>query len=359
MTQALAHDGAAEPVGIPGQIDERLVCTRIEQVTHDVKSFVLARPGGRPLAFDPGQYLTLTVATGAGELQRCYSISSPPTRPDLVTITVKRVADGPVSAWLHDRLAVGDTLSATGPHGRFSTARHPAPAYLFLSAGSGITPVMSMTRVLHEQPAPVDLVFVHSARSPRDVIFRDELDAMAGRAGLAVTVICEQVPDDDSWSGPTGVLSLRTLLRVAPDLHDREVFSCGPPGYMHAVRELLELAGVDPERCHEESFDLADRASTAHRSPPAGVAELHSVELRRSGVTLECRADESILDAALRAGLRPPSMCREGMCGTCRATLLAGEVDMEHAGGIRPKEVEDGQVLLCCSRPLGNVSVDA
>jgi len=213
-------------------------------------------------------------------------------------------------------------------------------------------------RALHHGSEPPDVVFVHSARSPRDVIFRDELVELGGRPGIAVTVVCETASADDAWDGPTGLLTLRTLLRVAPDLHDREVFTCGPPGYMAAVRDLLDLAGVDPDRCHEESFDLAAGRRAPHGQPPPG-GPSYAVEFRRSGRTVECRSGESILDAALRAGLRPPSMCTQGICGTCRTTLLDGEVDMEHAGGIRQRDVERGEVLLCCSRPRGDLTVDA
>ena len=246
-----------------------------------------------------------------------------------------------------------------GPYGRFSTARHPAGKYLFLSAGSGITPVMSMTRLLHGQTEPADVVFVHSARSPDDIIFRGELDTIATRPGIAVTVVCETGSAHEPWEGPPVGSRSGMLLRLAPDLHDREVFTCGPPGYMDAVREILELAGVDPARCHEESFDLGSRRPAPRDPLSSGSSEQYAVELLRSGRTIECRADESILDAALRAGLRPPSMCHEGVCGTCRTTLVAGEVDLQHAGGIRPQEVERGQILLCCSRPRGDVVVDA
>lgn len=358
MTDVLTPEATVPSDAGARPIDERLVCTRVDDVTHDVKSFTLARAGGGPLAFDAGQYLTLTVTTDRGELQRCYTIASPPTRPDLLTITVKRVPDGPVSGWLHDHLAAGDTVQATGPHGRFTAARHPASRHLFLSAGSGITPVMSMTRLLHQCAEQPDVVFVHSARSPRDIIFRDELAELAGRPGLDVTVVCESDTADDPWDGPMGLLSLRTLLRVAPDLHEREVFTCGPPGYMEAVREMLDLAGVDTERCHEESFDLAARRRTPRGAPAPG-GPSYAVEFRRSGRTVECGAGESLLDAALRAGLRPASLCREGICGTCRTTLLAGPVDLQHAGGIRDRDVERGDILLCCSRPRGDVAVDA
>jgi glycine betaine catabolism B len=341
-----------------GGIDERVVCTRVEQVTPDVRSFTLARPGGAALAFDPGQHLTVTVDVGGTPTQRCYTIASSPTRPEELTITVKRVPGGPVSSWLHDRLTVGDSLHVAGPFGWFSTARHPSSAYLFLSAGSGITPLMSMTRALYDGGGPADVVFVHSARTPEDIIFRRELDEIGTRSGFSVAAVCEADSPREAWRGPTGRLTLRTLLQQAPDLHDREVFTCGPPGYMAAVRELLELAGVDPARSHEESFELGGTAPSPV-TEPAGPAQTRAVEFRRSGRTLECGPGESILAAALRAGLRPPSMCGEGVCGTCKTDLLAGDVDMRHAGGIRQREIDCGRILLCCSVPLGDVVVDA
>ncbi len=339
-------------------IDEVVVCTRVEDVTHDVRSLTLARAGGAPLAFEPGQHLTVTVPLGGGT-QRCYTIASSPARPGELTITVKRVPGGPVSGWLHDHLDVGDPLRVTGPHGRFSTARRPAAAYLFLSAGSGVTPLMSMTRALRDEvdggAAAPDVVFVHSARTPADIVFRAELEELASRPGFSVAAVCEADAPGEVWQGPRGRLDLRLLLRLAPDLHRREVFTCGPAGYMAAVRELLATAGVDPARCHEESFDLGDTAPAAARAAGPG----HAVAFRRSGRTVDCAPGETILAAARRAGLTPPSMCTQGFCGTCKTDLLGGDVDMQHAGGIRPREIDRGRILLCCSTPLGDVEVDA
>lgn len=368
MTLVHEHAAGLGGEGRPEGIDERVVCTRVDVVTHDVTSFALARAGGAPLAFEPGQYLTVTVVVDGAELQRCYTISSPPTRAGELTITVKRVPGGPVSNWLHDHLAVGDTLPVTGPSGSFSLARHPAARYLFLSAGSGITPGMSMTRMLADRADradraghtdPADVVLVHSARTPDDIIFRRELEAIAARPGFAVTAVCEADSLDEPWAGPRGRLSLRTLLRLAPDLHRREVFTCGPPGYMASVREMLAAAGVDPARCHEESFDLGQPSTPPSAPAKEHLAASHAVQLRRSGRTIACATGESILAAALRAGISPPSMCGEGVCGTCKTGLLAGDVDMRHAGGIRRREIDRGQILLCCSTPLGDVEVDA
>ncbi|GGB31531.1 hybrid-cluster NAD(P)-dependent oxidoreductase [Flexivirga endophytica] len=355
MTEILTRpDAFTAPAG---SLDEALTCVGVLDVTHDVKTFLLAPQGPVP-RFDAGQYLTFTMEVGGETLQRCYTISAAPTRPGPLAITVKRVPGGPVSNWLHDHFGPGDTIWATGPHGDFSHTRHPAGKYLFLSAGSGITPAMSMTRTLHDSRA-ADVVFVHSARAPQDIIFRDELDAMAGIGSVTVSVICEADSPTEIWQGPTGRLGLRNLLAV-PDLHDREVFTCGPTGYMAATRQLLEQAGIDPARCHEELYDLAARGAAPSTVDESDLSSTrYAVQLQRTGRSLDCADNETLLHAAQRAGLNPPSMCSEGMCGTCRMTLLAGEVDMQHQGGIRQRDIDQGGILICCSKPTGDVVLDA
>jgi glycine betaine catabolism B len=344
-------------------LDEALICTDVSDVTHDVKSFTLETVESQQLRFDAGQYLTIRVDIDGAEVERCYTISSPPTRPGALTITVKRVPGGPVSNWLHDTLTVGDKLHVSGPLGRFSMVHHRAEKYLFLSAGSGITPLMSMTRTLRDQDDPADLIFVHNARTPRDIIFRDELDDIAARPNMRVHAICEADSSTEEWTGISGRLSLPTLLAITPDLTNREIFVCGPAPYMDVVRNMLGSAGVDPQRYHEESFDLGatSRQSAPTEPTPSSAAPGtgYAVEFRSSGCTFDCGADETILDAALRNGLSPPSSCAEGVCGTCKSTVVSGTVDMSHAGGIRPREVAENKILICCSTPLDDLIIDA
>lgn len=341
-----------------GGVDEAVTCTEVIEVTPDVKTFLLSPHGNSSPAYDAGQYLTLTVDVGRETLQRCYTISSPPTRPSPLAITVKRVPGGPVSNWLHDNLRPGGRLWATGPHGEFSHVRHPAGRYLFLSAGSGITPAMSMMRTLQDGGF-ADVVFVHSARTPDDIIFRAELESIAATGRATILVVCERDSPTETWPGAVGRLGLRNLLGI-PDLHDREVFTCGPAGYMAATRQLLDLAGVDQSRCHEEVYDLAARGAASSTLDESELSTTrHAVALRRSGRRIDCADNETLLHAAQRAGLNPPSMCAEGMCGTCRLTLLTGEVDMQHQGGIRQRDIEQGEILICCSTPTGDVELDA
>jgi glycine betaine catabolism B len=341
------------------ELDGYLTCTEIVDITHDVKSFAFELPGPGLLRFQPGQYLTFRLLVDGERVERCYTISSPPTRPDRLTITVKRVPGGVVSNWLHDHLRVGDAIGASGPFGRFSSAIHPADRYLFLTAGSGITPAMSMLRTLCDTADLASVVFVHCARSPDDIIFRDELDALAAEYGVTVAILCEADSPGEQWGGPRGRLTLPALLQVAPDLLGREIFTCGPPPYMEAVRELLGLLGTDPARAHEESFELGG-ATSITEAGQADLATTHRVvDFRRSGRIVECDSSTTILDAAARAGVPLPSSCGEGMCGTCKLTLLSGRVDMRHAGGIRPREIAQNKILPCCSTPLEDLVVDA
>ena len=264
-----------------------------------------------------------------------------------------------MSNWLHDHLEIGASVRVSGPLGDFTLDAHPATRHLFLSAGSGVTPMMSMARTLHDLPEPHDVVFVHSARSPADIVFRDELEQMhASGTGIVVATVCEADPGDPTWRGDVGRLSRTMVERLVPDLHEREIFVCGPPPYLESVLALLDEAGVDPRRVHRESFVLGSQGSPADL-PPAGTAASYSVELRRSGRTITCDDRTTVLQAAVEAGITLPSSCGEGVCGTCKTTLLAGTVDMQHGGGIRPREIAKQQVLLCSSRPLEDLVVDA
>ncbi len=191
----------------------------------------------------PGQYVTMRIPELG--LERCYSISSAPFGTNIFTITVKRVPGGAVSNHLHDTVQVGDQLHADGPYGLFSTSFHQAERHLFLSAGSGITPIMSMVRSLlaRQGGSGADIAFVHSASTPLDIIFRAELEQLAEVAGVSVTILCSRDSEVETWAGRRGRIDENTLAEVVPDAADRETFVCGPGPCMEAVRPLLAEAG--------------------------------------------------------------------------------------------------------------------
>jgi ferredoxin-NADP reductase len=353
------------------------VCAAVSDVTHDVKNFVFEPQDDRVFQFEPGQFLTLMLDVDGYRVNRCYTISSPPTRPHRIAITVKRVVGGPASNWLHDNLGPGSKVTAVAPLGAFTLARQPADKYLFLSAGSGITPLMSMTRTLYDLGSDADVVFVHSARTPADIVFRSELAAIESvMPNLRVVHLCENDYPSERWGGMRGRLTPEMLRTLVPDLHERVTFNCGPMPYMESVRRILGGLDYDMTRYHEESFSFDDPAEPGGAPPPEGVAydaiavapppsreddasvTTYAVEFVRSGRTISCRADENVLDAALAAGLRLASSCSQGLCGTCKLSKLSGDVDMNHNGGIRPREIAADKILVCCSKPLSDLSID-
>lgn len=347
--------------------DDTLRCVQVRQETHDVRTFVLAADEPRSFRYRPGQFITLELEIGGQKINRCYTLSSTPTRPDLVSITVKRVPGGPVSNWLHDHLRVGMRLSAIGPAGEFSCFHHaPAQRYLFLSGGSGITPLMSMTRALHDLGSEADIVFVHCARSPADLLFPEELTLMArNMPALRLAMVCEQHAPGSAYAGHLGRMDSARLAHIAPDFLQRDTYTCGPAPFMGAVRQILSGAGYDMARYREESFSFdapaaqpAAPAEAAAQADGAAAAAAHTITLQNSGQSFTCGSGQTILQAAQAAGVRMPSSCSNGVCGTCKTRKAAGEVEMKHNGGIRPREVAQGWILPCCSKPLGNVALE-
>ncbi len=367
--------GAGLPDWNP-ELDDVLVCRQVRQETADVKTFVFSARKPCLFRFKPGQFLTLELSIGGETIHRSYTISSSAARPYRLSITVKRVPGGPVSNWLHDTLKPGDEIRAVGPMGDFTLPETGAAStkYLFLSGGSGITPSMSMTRTLADLGEDTDIVFIHAARSPSDVIFRHELDLMARHAQrLRVAHTCEALTGEPGWPGFTGRVSLAMLQLMAPDLMERTVYVCGPSPFMAAVRSMLEGAGFDMARYNQESFNFEELGLDAQPSAPEAApaeaapvpeaaapvaAATFKVAFAKTGKTIDCSADTTILDAARRSGVRLPASCARGLCGTCKSKKVSGEVTMKHAGGIRQREIDQGQILLCCSKPTSDLVID-
>ena len=339
-----------------------LQCCAVHDETHDVKTFIFRCADFRAISFEPGQFITVSPVIAGQSVSRCYTVSSTPTRPFALSITVKRVPGGTVSNWLHDNLRTGDTLLASGPAGSFTPVGRPAAKLLYLSAGSGVTPLMSMTRASFDLASGLDIVFVHSARTPIDIIFHDELSRMQARMpGLRVLNICEGRGTDPDWAGPIGRLDLALLSEQVPDFKEREVFTCGPQGYMNAIKSLLEQGGFDFQHYHQESFDIAvlneepliEQASVLDQQEG-----LFTVTLSRSGKTFSMSSNQTVLTAAKKAGAIVPSSCSQGVCGTCKTAILQGTVEMNHNGGIRQREIDKGLRLLCCSKPTSDLVLD-
>ncbi|MFC3284742.1 FAD-binding oxidoreductase [Litchfieldella rifensis] len=345
-------------------------CVKVIQETWDVRTFCFMAEQPVLFFFKPGQFVTLELEIDGNPVMRSYTISSSPSVPYSFSITVKRMPGGVVSNWLHDNLKVGDELAVHGPVGNFNSIDYPAEKILMLSGGVGITPLMSMARWFFDTNAAVDLEFVHSARTPKDIIFHRELEHIFSRIPeFKLHIVCERSDElGEAWAGFRGYLSQAMLELMAPDFMDREIFCCGPTPYMNAVKRLLRDNGFDMNRYHEESFgatpmdvqeEVLEHVEQAEaEAEEFDVNEMLSVEFTSAGKSVRIQPGETVHAAAAKLGLHIPKACGMGICGTCRVPLTSGQVDMEHNGGITDEDVEEGYILSCCSKPTGNVVVD-
>lgn len=335
---------------------EELEVAMIIPETVDTATIAFRAPSGAWFDYLPGQFLTLDLPVPGGPLSRTYTISSSPSRPLSISITVKAQPGSIGTRWMLDHLKPGMRIKAHGPAGQFTFLRHPAAKYLFISAGSGITPLMSMTMWAWDSGEMPDIAFVHAARKPADIIFKRRLEQFASRVpGLQLRFTVEETDPFEVWSGFRGRLNQIMLGLMAPDYLDREVFCCGPEPFMRSVREMLASLGYDMARYHEESFAApAFEELPVEKAAPAAAAE---ITFTTSGKTVACDGTETVLAIAKRVGLNIPSSCNFGLCGTCKVRKVSGEVSMVHNGGISDDEVADGVILACCSKPQGAVEI--
>jgi glycine betaine catabolism B len=363
-------------------------CVEIVTETADVKTFRFVAEPTVWFDYQPGQFVMIEVEINGQPVVRAYSISSSPSRPQVLEITVKRATmpDAPpglVSNWLHDQLTVGATLKLRGPMGEFTCTQTPPPKLLLIAAGSGITPMMSMTRWILDSAIDTDIVFFYSAREAQDLVFRAELEHLAAqhsRLKLAMT-LTGQAP---GWMGYRGRLDRPMLRLIAPDFADRQVYVCGPDSFMAATKALLETLHLPADQYHEESFGgapvkplltpahavsspLAEprtdpKAKVLRSQPSAPVAATTAdrVVFQNSGQELDCSPTDSILTVAEAASIALPNACRSGVCGVCKQTLCSGEV--AYLGTPRALSAADqakGVILPCIARPIGRVVLNA
>jgi ferredoxin-NADP reductase len=253
-------------------------------------------------------------------------------------------------------------IKATGPAGIFTLPRHERKKYLFISAGSGITPSLSMTTYLYDRGTDIDVVFVNCARRPQDIIARQRLEQMASRVpSLKLFFIVEEDDPYRVWTGLRGQLNQLMIGLIAGDYLEREVYCCGPEPFMDAVREMLIALGYDMDRYHQESFAAPVKTEAQlpeHDDLVPDERAAASVGFARSGVTAECTETDTLLSVARAAGIVIPSGCTFGVCGTCKVRKTAGEVHMVHNGGISEDDIAAGYILACCSKPIGAVEID-
>lgn len=310
--------------------------------------------------FDAGQYLTLRTTLDGAEVRRSYSICAGPDDGEL-RIAIKRVPGGQFSGWATRDLAPGDLLDVMSPTGRFGVAHDPAAArtYAGFAAGSGITPILSIARgVLSREPGSRFFLF-YGARTTADMLFREALEELKDRhlGRLSVfPVLSQEQQDVPVLNGRLDGDKARLVLRhIVPAASVDHAFLCGPAGMIEDVGAALTGLGLPPERVHVERFVSAHAGAprpapvVAPTAAPFAVATLIA-DGRRTDVPVA--EHETVLDAALRAGLDLPYACKGGMCSTCRAHVTEGAVTMALNFSLEPWEIAAGFALTCQAMPM-------
>ena len=332
--------------------NDRLRCLAISAEAPGVKTFRFAPESGARIVFHAGQFVTLRLPLPEGEVWRCFTIASSPLQEGAIDLTIKsqggaETINASGTAWMHHALTTGMALQARPPAGPFCLMHPPETPLLLVSAGSGATPMAAIARWLRDIGCTTPVHYLHLARRAEDWLFRPEIEAIAAELGAWKL----DWLTTDGGGRPTAA----AFAAMAPDLGEREVFCCGPAGFMAAVEEAHAKAGGPASAFRKEAFiaipipelapDMADE--------PAGPQEWtgFSIRFEPSGKETQAHPSETVLAIAGRLGIAIPYACGDGICGTCRIRKRSGEVEMSHQGGIEEEEIADGDILACCSYP--------
>lgn len=326
-------------------------------VTFDVPAALRER-----FRFTQGQYVTLRADVDGADIRRSYSICSA-VASGALRVGIKRAEDGRFSTWAH-RLVAGATVDVAPPEGRFFTPLDPAQRrhYLGFAAGSGITPLLSIIGTTLGTEPQSRFTLVYGNRATSTVMFRDELldlkDRYLDRLSL-VFVMSRESAEIELFGGRIDRDKCDALFDAWIDLATVDAaFVCGPEAMSLAVREALVARGLPSPAVKVELFAASGartpRPVSARPAAPGDIAATVTLDGRERTFSI-ARNAETVLEAGLRAGIDLPFSCKSGVCATCRAVLLTGEVDMNRNFALEDYEVRRGFILMCQSVPATDV----
>ncbi|MFE4693380.1 2Fe-2S iron-sulfur cluster-binding protein [Streptomyces sp. NPDC056749] len=334
----------------------------IERITDDAVAVTLSVPPELREAFrhTPGQHLNVRYRVDGEEIRRSYSICAPATeQPDdpVLRVGIRMVDGGTFSTYALKELAVGDPVEAMAPTGRFVLDPRPGH-YAAIVGGSGITPVLSMAATLLAREPLARFCLIRSDRTASSTMFLDEVADLKDRHPDRFQLVTALSREEQAAGLPSGRLDRERLTELLPALLSvPDVdgwFLCGPLGLVKGAESALRALGADRARIHQEIFHVADEGAD-----PATASRVTSPSESRLTATLDGRSGswpvengESLLDTMLRSRSDAPYACKGGVCGTCRAFLVSGEVEMDRNFALEPEETGAGFVLACQSHPL-------
>lgn len=344
-----------------------VVCISVVQETPDVKTFQFQAVEPQLFHFKPGQFIGMQLEIDGKRYNRSYTIASSPSRPHTLQLTIKKEKSGKVSPWLHDNIVVGSKLELRGPAGRFNCFDTESDKVLLISAGSGITPMMSMARFWTDTNPGKDIKFLNWVRSVEDIIFRRELALLDQQnRNFQLEVICTRPGLGENWLGKRGRINHTSLQDMVADLDQRVIFCCGPDGFMQQVKSYLAMLSFDMTNYYDETFDPGGKkkAKIAKTKQVVESASLdlsvgpYNLSLRKSKKSFVVEADECLLERLEAEGIDMDSSCRAGNCGTCLVKKISGKVVTQNVAGLTEKASQQGYILTCTTRLRSDVELD-
>jgi ferredoxin-NADP reductase len=342
--------------------------TRIDRESDNVLSLHLGDPDSRPLpAALPGQFLTVRVRpdAGAAPVIRSYSLSGPPGAAEY-RISIKQESHGAASAFLHSHVHDGDMLDVAAPRGTFTLHDGDAPV-LLLSAGIGATPVLAMLHALAAARSAREVWWVHGARSGAEHVFAEESRGLLAQLPNAHSYVCYSRPGPDDRQGHDYAVAGRLSADMLAKLHlprTADAYLCGPTAFMQEVAASLAVLGLEPGRIRTEIFGtapamtpgIAGRTARPAHQPVGPPGTGPTISFARSGLSVKWASTyASLLELAEACSVPTRWSCRTGVCHNCETGLLSGTVTYS------PDPVDapaDGNVLICCSQPGGDLVLD-
>ncbi len=341
-----------------------LLVKAVERLTHDAVTVLF----DGDMRFKAGQHLTLRRFVDGQEQRRTYSICASATKPQL-RIGVKRLEGGSVSAWINDELQAGDVVEVAAPTGSFSPVLggDPARRYVAIAAGSGITPILSIVTTTLEVERQSSVVLWCGNKTTQDIMFLEELcdlkDRYTGRFELLFFLSREEHEVALLSGRLDGNRVKRLIAELQPADQVDEWYLCGPFAMVGQLRQTLKEQGVEPSHIHVELFHVDGETPRAVRAVRSvlhsdwkGKTSEVTVLLNGRATTIPVPFDgDPVLDSLRAARSDTPFSCTSGVCGTCRARVVEGSVEMDVAYALEPDETAKGYVLMCQSHPTTEV----
>jgi len=332
-----------------------LTVTKIEKTIRNAVVLSLKTDAPDRFKFTQGQYLTFRRDFDGEELRRSYSICSGKGEDDL-KVGIKQVEGGAFSTWANTELVVGDVLEALPPMGNFYSAGQESkdPHYLAFAAGSGITPILSIIRTGLEEEPTARFTLIYSNKNPNTIMFREDLEDLKndhmGRFNV-IHILSDNAQEIDLFKGRVDAEKCRALFDIWIDADTiTTCFICGPEPMMKTVAQSLEDHGLGKEQIRYELFASKQQGRAKTRAVSVGdSAKGIPARVTLGGETrsFTLQRDVSLLDAAIANSFDAPYACKAGVCSTCKAKVIDGEVEMVANHALEDYEVEAGFVLTC------------